>query len=104
MDSRSPWPIPLLILMGSEEWSSNFRYVILSSSILAKNSTYLLGMRLFHRLCTSLAGMAFGKAPSTSKDSTDTTLPCLHLVLILYVSRCNASVVVWPGLPLKWCE
>ena len=71
-------------------------------NMLCMKLTILLGTPRFHRLQTSLDGTAFGKAPSISRNSTEVTSPALQEVLILWVRRCSASVVVCPGLSPKW--
>src|SRR6267142_6919472 len=88
--------------MGSDVYPLNLSAVIHSRNMLFTKLVYLCSKPLFFRLFTSLDGSTFGKVPSISRKSTDVTFPALHAALILWVSRCIASVIVHLRCPLKW--
>jgi hypothetical protein len=67
----SPCPILFSIFIGFDLYPSNLRAVCLPHSIPRMKLTILLGMLRFQRLWVSLAGTAFGKAPSMSRKSTE---------------------------------
>src|SRR5712671_6442027 len=88
--------------MSSKLNPSNFNVVIRSRNMLCTKLTILPGTRLLRRLWISLDGTALGKAPSISRNRTAEILPVRHDVFMFVSRRCIASVVVRPGLPLKW--
>ena len=53
-------------------------------------------------LCMRQLVIAFGKAPSISRNSAETTLCAHHAFLTVASSRWSKSVVDLPGLPPKW--
>jgi hypothetical protein len=81
MERGSPYPIPLLITMGSNMYPSNFSMVILLVSILLIKLVILLGTLHFYRLCSSHARTAFGNVPSMSKNSMAVTAQCTTMPL-----------------------
>src|SRR6266851_5286247 len=88
----------LSIARGSDMYLLYLSDVLLPSSILSMNLTYLPRILRFLRLCASLDGTAFGNVPLMSRNKTAVTLPILYASLILYVRTCSTSVVVHPGL------